>query len=58
MIDFTAIILWALGGLLVLCLFEPAEESKGFGLLFMALAWPIATIWIAINELFFPDPED
>lgn len=58
MIDLLPIILWALGGLFVLLIMEPAEDSNGIGLLILALTWPLATIWMALNEFFLPDDED
>jgi hypothetical protein len=58
MIDLLPIILWALGGLFVLLIMEPDEGSSGIGLLILALTWPLATIWLAIQEFILLGDKD
>ena len=56
--DLVHIILWLLGGMFILLVMEPEEGSNGMGLLMLALLWPTATVWFALQELFLPDDED
>ena len=46
-----SIILYLLGALLILTLLEPAE-GKGHKLIFLALTWPVATVYMVIMDIF------
>lgn len=52
-----AIALYLIGILLVLSIFEVAEGHSARGLLMLAVFWPIVTLHIVLQDLFFPEEE-
>lgn len=52
-----AISLWLLGSLFILAVFEPAEDTPPRNLIFLSLLWPLYTIFLIFNEIFYTDEE-
>lgn len=52
-----AIALYGIGILLVLSIFEVAEDSSPMGLMMLAIFWPIVTLHIVIMDIFAPSEE-
>jgi hypothetical protein len=49
--------LYLLGSIFILLLLEPTEEAGPWGLIKLALLWPLATIWMIICEFIIRDEE-
>lgn len=52
-----AIALYLIGILLILSIFEVAEDHSPIGLTLLAVFWPIVTLHIVIMDLFFTEKE-
>lgn len=52
-----ALILYFLGGLLVLLMFEPEEESGPLPLLLFCILWPAYTVYLAAMDVITKDQE-
>lgn len=48
------VVLWVLGSVFILTVFEPAEETPPRNLVLLALFWPIYTIFMVIYDFFVP----
>ena len=52
-----AVSLYLIGMLLVLSVFEVAEDSSPLGYIILVLLWPIVTLWISLVTMLYPDEE-
>lgn len=50
-------ILWLLGSLFILTVFEPAEDTPPRNLLMLAMFWPFHTIVLVFQEIFYKEEE-
>lgn len=50
-------ILWLLGSLFVLAVFEPAEDTPPRNLLMLAMFWPFYTIVLVFQDIFYKEEE-
>lgn len=52
-----SIVLWLMGSLFILTVFEPAEDTPPRNLLMLAMFWPLHTIVLVFQEIFYRDEE-
>jgi hypothetical protein len=52
-----SMILYFIGSLFVLTVFEPAEDSSPIGLLILAFIWPVYTIYLITMDLIYKREE-